>query len=112
MRLHSFPTRRSSDLEQPAQLAERLDRWLAGVMPGLSRARLQAIITAGGVLVDGRVARPSVRLKTGQAISVRLPAPQPAVPLPEDIPLSVVYEDSHLLVVDKPAGLEIGRAHV
>jgi 23S rRNA pseudouridine1911/1915/1917 synthase len=97
-----------------AGAGERLDRWLAGVMPDLSRARLQAIITAGGVLVDGRVARPSLRLKTGQAISVRLPVPQPAVPLPEDIPLSVVYEDSHLLVVDKPAGLVVhpgaGRA--
>ena len=97
-----------------AGAGERLDRWLAAVMPDLSRARLQAIITAGGVLVDGRVARPSVRLKTGQAISVRLPAPQPAVPLPEDIPLSVIYEDAHLLVVDKPAGLVVhpgaGRA--
>ena len=97
-----------------AGAGERLDRWLAGVMPDLSRARLQAIITGGGVLVDGRAARPSLRLKTGQAISVRLPAPQPAVPLPEDIPLSVIYEDSHLLVVDKPAGLVVhpgaGRA--
>jgi len=97
-----------------AGAGERLDRWLAGVMPGLSRARLQAIITGGGVLVDGRVARPSLRLKTGQSISVQLPAPQPAVPLPEDIPLAVIYEDRHLLVVDKPAGLVVhpgaGRA--
>ena len=97
-----------------AGAGERLDRWLAGVMPDVSRARLQAIITGGGVLVDGRVARPSRRLKTGQSISVRLPAPRPAVPLPEDIPLAVVYEDPHLLVVDKPAGLVVhpgaGRA--
>jgi 23S rRNA pseudouridine1911/1915/1917 synthase len=97
-----------------AGAGERLDRWLAGVMPDLSRARLQAIITGGGVLVDGRVARPSLRLKTGQSIWVRLPAPQPAVPLPEDIPLAVIYEDRHLLVVDKPAGLVVhpgaGRA--
>jgi len=97
-----------------AGAGERLDRWLAGVMPDVSRARLQAIITGGGVLVDGRVARPSRRLKAGQSISVRLPAPRPAVPLPEDIPLAVVYEDPHLLVVDKPAGLVVhpgaGRA--
>ena len=97
-----------------AGAGERLDRWLAGAIPDLSRARLQAIITRGGVLVDGRVARPSLRLKSGQAISVRLPAPQPAVPLPEDIPLAVIYEDRHLLVVDKPAGLIVhpgaGRA--
>ncbi|HEY2941663.1 MAG TPA: RluA family pseudouridine synthase [Vicinamibacteria bacterium] len=90
-----------------AGAGERLDRWLAGVMPDLSRARLQTIITTGGVLVDGRVARPSLRLKKGQSISVHVPAPQPAVPVPEDIPLAVVYEDPHLLVVDKPAGLVV-----
>jgi len=93
---------------------ERLDRWLARAMPETSRARLQAVIAAGGVLVDGRAARPSLRLKAGQSVSVRLPAPRPAVPAAEDIPLTVVHEDRHLLVVDKPAGLVVhpgaGRA--
>jgi 23S rRNA pseudouridine1911/1915/1917 synthase len=85
----------------------RLDRWLASVMPELSRARLQAVITGGGVLVDGRPARPAQRLKAGQSVSVLVPAATPAVPLPEDIPLAVVHEDRHLLVVDKPAGLAV-----
>jgi 23S rRNA pseudouridine1911/1915/1917 synthase len=97
-----------------AGAGERLDRWLARSMPETSRARLQAIIAGGGVLVDGRAARPSLRLKAGQAVSVRLPAPQAAVPLPEEIPIAVVHEDRHLLVVDKPAGLVVhpgaGRA--
>jgi len=97
-----------------AGAGERLDRWLARVMPETSRARLQAVIAAGGVLVDGRAARPSLRLKAGQSVSVRLPAPRPADPLAEDIPITVVHEDRHLLVVDKPAGLVVhpgaGRA--
>jgi 23S rRNA pseudouridine1911/1915/1917 synthase len=90
-----------------AGAGERLDRWLARAMPELSRARLQAVIVAGGVLVDGRVARPSLRLKAGQSIAVQLPAPQPAVPIAEDIPIAVLHEDRHLLVVDKPAGLVV-----
>jgi 23S rRNA pseudouridine1911/1915/1917 synthase len=72
------------------------------------------VIAAGGVLVDGRAARPSLRLKAGQSVSVRLPAPRPAEPAAEDIPITVVHEDRHLLVVDKPAGLVVhpgaGRA--
>ena len=99
---------------EEAAAGERLDRWLVRAMPDLSRARLQALIAGGEVLVDGRRARPSLRLKAGQAILVRVPAPQAAVPQPEDIPIAVVYEDRHLLVVDKPAGLSVhpgaGRA--
>jgi 23S rRNA pseudouridine1911/1915/1917 synthase len=97
-----------------AAAGERLDRWLARAMPDLSRARLQALIAGGDVLVDGHRARPSLRLKAGQAILVRVPAPQAPAPQPEDIPIAVVYEDRHLLVVDKPAGLAVhpgaGRA--
>jgi len=90
-----------------AGAGERLDRWLARSMPDTSRARLRAVIVAGGVLVDGRAARPSLRLKAGQSVSVHLPAPLPAVPLAEDIPITVVHEDRYLLVVDKPAGLVV-----
>jgi 23S rRNA pseudouridine1911/1915/1917 synthase len=97
-----------------AAAGERLDRWLVRAMPDLSRARLQTLIAGGDVLVDGHRARPSLRLKGGQAVLVRVPAPQAPVPQPEDIPIAVVYEDRHLLVVDKPAGLSVhpgaGRA--
>lgn len=57
--------------------------------------------------LDGQAARPSARLKPGQHVSVSVPAPEPATPRPEDIPLAVVHEDAHLLVVDKPAGLVV-----
>ena len=85
----------------------RLDVWLARRLPNLSRARLQALIAEGHVRVDGAAARPSTRLGLGQAIAVREPAPVPADPQPEDIPLSVVHEDPQLIVVDKPAGLVV-----
>jgi 23S rRNA pseudouridine1911/1915/1917 synthase len=92
---------------ESGQAGERLDRWLARRLPALSRARLQALIAAGAVLLDGRVARPSARVKAGEVVSVTVPAPDAAVPQPEDIPLAVVYEDPHLVVVDKPAGLVV-----
>jgi 23S rRNA pseudouridine1911/1915/1917 synthase len=59
------------------------------------------------VLVDGRTTRPSARLRPGQAVSVLVPAPEPALPRPEDIPLEVLHEDASLLVVNKPAGLVV-----
>ena len=92
----------------------RLDVWLARSLPSLSRARLQALIEEGHVLLDGARARASTRLREGQGVSVHVPAPVPAEPRPEDIPLSVLYQDAHLLVIDKPAGLVVhpgaGRA--
>jgi 23S rRNA pseudouridine1911/1915/1917 synthase len=86
---------------------ERLDAWLARQLPTLSRSRLQALIDEGHVLLDGRRTRPSARLRSGQAVRVHVPPPVPAEPQPEDIPISVVHEDTRLLVVNKPAGLVV-----
>jgi 23S rRNA pseudouridine1911/1915/1917 synthase len=85
----------------------RLDVWLARRLPSLSRARLQALVGEGLVLLDGHAARPSTRLRDGQTITVHIPPAAPAVPQPEDIPLAIVHEDAHLLVIDKPAGLVV-----
>ena len=81
--------------------------WLASRLPALSRARIQSLIEAGHVRLDGAACRASARLKPGQAVSVHVPPPEPAEPAPEDIPLDVVFEDGHLLVVNKPAGLVV-----
>jgi 23S rRNA pseudouridine1911/1915/1917 synthase len=86
---------------------ERLDRFLAAHLPDLSRARLQALIASGLVLLDAREARPAARLKPGQEIEIRVPEPLPAKPQPEDIPLTIVHEDRWLLVIDKPPGLVV-----
>jgi 23S rRNA pseudouridine1911/1915/1917 synthase len=86
---------------------QRLDRWLTSRFPRESRARLQSLIEAAAVRVDGHPARPALRLRSGQTIEVEWPEPRPAVPQAEDLPLTIVHEDSELLVVDKPAGIVV-----
>ena len=92
----------------------RLDVWLARQLPDLSRARLQALMAQRAVLLAGGAARPSTRLKGGEAVSVTVPDPVAGRPGPEPLPLSIVHEDARLVVVDKPAGLVVhpgaGRA--
>jgi 23S rRNA pseudouridine1911/1915/1917 synthase len=107
------PTTPPSGAERYALVAdddaegERLDAWLARQLPALSRSRLHALIEDGHVRLGGAAARPSARLRPGQPVRVDVPAPVPAEPQPEDIPIAVVHEDAHLLVVNKPAGLVV-----
>ena len=91
----------------PEAAGQRLDLWLARRLPSLSRARLQALIDEGHVLLDGARTRAAARLRAGQEVLVKVPAPVPAEPQPEEIDLVVVHEDRHLLVVNKPAGLVV-----
>jgi 23S rRNA pseudouridine1911/1915/1917 synthase len=87
---------------------ERLDRFLAGRLADFSRSRLQALIRAGEVLRDGNaIAALGHRVKAGETYSVEVPAPAPAIPQGQAIPLAVVYEDAHLVVIDKPTGLAV-----
>jgi 23S rRNA pseudouridine1911/1915/1917 synthase len=90
-----------------AGAGQRLDAWLASHVPGQSRSRLQSLIEDGRVQLDGAATRPSLRVRAGQAVRVEIPEAEPATPQPEAIPLTVVYEDAQLLVVDKPAGLVV-----
>ena len=84
----------------------RLDKALAEALPQLSRARLQALIAEGRVTRDGEpVASASGKAVPGSVYEVRVPPPEPAEPEPEDLPLNVLFEDAHLIVVDKPAGM-------
>ena len=83
----------------------RLDRFLAGRIPELSRARLQELIRQGFVTSPtGTAIEAAHKVRAGDAFRVDLPAPVPAEPAAEDMPLAVVYEDEHLIVIDKPAG--------
>ena len=89
---------------------ERVDRVLAG-QSGLSRSRLKALILAGEIAIDGRTIRdPAHRVNAGASIAVRVPPPADPVPRAEEIALTVVYEDSELIVIDKPAGLVVHPA--
>jgi 23S rRNA pseudouridine1911/1915/1917 synthase len=95
----------------PDQGGERLDRLLARHVADLSRSRVKALIEVGSVEVDGHTIRdPSYRVNSGALIEVDVPAPQPARPGPEPIPLKVIYEDADIIVIDKPAGLVVHPA--
>jgi 23S rRNA pseudouridine1911/1915/1917 synthase len=90
---------------------ERLDRVLANRVQDLSRSRLKALILAGQVTVGGQTVRdPSQRVQAGNEISIAIPPPEPAAPLPETIPLDIVFEDDAIIVIDKPAGLVVHPA--
>ncbi len=89
---------------------ERLDRYLAQQRPDLSRSFIQKLIADGQVTVNGEIVRASRRLKPGDRIVLRIPPPAPATAQPEHIPLSIIYEDADLVVIDKPAGLVVHPA--
>ena len=84
---------------------ERLDRFLADRCADLSRTRIKRLIADGEVTVEGRASNAGFRLKSGQSVTIRAPDPVPSHILPQSIPIDVIYEDDHLLVVDKPAGM-------
>src|SRR5215213_1780766 len=94
----------------PDQAGTRLDAYLASQIEGWSRARLQRLIENEDVLVKGKVAKPSYKLREGDEIEVELVAPATEVFTPENIPLDIVYEDETLVVVNKPAGLVVHPA--
>jgi len=91
----------------------RLDRLLAESLPDLSRSRLKQLIGEGWVSVSGSNAAAgdaSRKVRAGESFIVTVPAPVPAEPEGQDIPLDVVYEDDDLIVIDKPAGLVVHPA--
>ena len=89
----------------------RLDRALAAVLPTLSRERLKALISAGNVTRDATAVRdPAYKVRADEHYAVAVPDPAPAHNAAEDIPLAIRFEDEHLIVVDKPAGLVVHPA--
>ena len=92
------------------QVGERLDRYLASLVPGQSRSQIQRLIEQGQVSVAGRTAKANLAVKAGDRITVDVPEPAPSTAVAEDIPLTIVYEDPDLVVVDKPAGMVVHPA--
>jgi 23S rRNA pseudouridine1911/1915/1917 synthase len=93
-----------------ADLGKRLDRYVADQLPDLSRGSVQALIESGRVLVDGQQRKPKFRMTPGEVVSVEIPPPEVDEILPDPIPLSIVYEDADVIVVDKPAGMVVHPA--
>ncbi|OAM76134.1 RluA family pseudouridine synthase [Devosia elaeis] len=89
----------------------RLDAVLAGAQQALSRNRIKDLILAGAVSVDGKpIGEPKYRLKGGETIVLVAPPPEDPEPQPEDIPLDILYEDDHLIVINKPVGMVVHPA--
>ncbi len=90
---------------------ERLDRFLAGACSDMSRSRLRQLLDEGRVTRGGETIKdPNHRVKPGEHYRLDIPAPVPARPAGQDIPLSVVYEDKDLIIIDKPVGLVVHPA--
>ncbi len=111
------PTQPGSDGETRRVLApnaaagQRADRFLTEAIGGLSRSRVKALIESGQVTRDGKpMGDPSEGIRAGGEYTLRIPPPEAATPQPQDIPLTVLFEDRHLLVIDKPAGLVVHPA--
>jgi 23S rRNA pseudouridine1911/1915/1917 synthase len=95
--------------EAPAEArGQRLDQYLVSQLAGVSRSRVQLLLSQGGVRVNGAAEKASLKLRGGEQITVTgEPRPAPLKATPEAIPLDVVYEDADLAVVNKPAGMMV-----
>ena len=89
---------------------QRIDRFLSGEDTGLSRSALQALVAEGHVQCNGKTVAKSLKLKAGDTVLLEIPDAKPIEAVPQDIPLEIVYEDAHLLVVNKPKGMVVHPA--
>lgn len=83
----------------------RLDKYLHGRFPRLSRTTIQRLIKQGAITVNGVTVKPSYEMSGGDIVDLVMPAPEPRDVIPEDIPLDIVYEDEHLIAINKQAGI-------
>ena len=92
----------------PEDVGERLDKWLSGKLADLSRSRIQALIRGGEVTSEGHaLLDPKERVKAEATYRIAVPEAKAEAPTGQEIALNIVYEDEHLIVVDKPAGLVV-----
>ena len=97
----------------PSDAGKRLDAFLHERLPEYSRSRLQSWIKQDRVLVEGKAARPSLSLRGGESISVSPAQLAPLKAKAEELPLTILYQDEDVVVVDKPAGMVVhaGAGH-
>ncbi|MBR4258398.1 MAG: RluA family pseudouridine synthase [Kiritimatiellae bacterium] len=90
---------------------QRLDKRILELYPDFTRSRIEGLVKSGHVTVNGQIAeKAGMKVAETDEIEVEIPPPVPAIPEPEDIPLSVVFEDDDLLVIDKAPGMVVHPA--
>ncbi len=109
-RLVDFPMPTITHTVTDKHAGKRLDIFIAHYEPRVSRSRLQSLIKEGLALVNGRKEKPGYKVKPGEQVSLDLPERKIRDVLPEAIPLSVIYEDAHMIVLNKPPGLVVHPA--
>ena len=92
------------------EAGRRVDKYLAGRMPGLSRSLVQKLIGAGHVIMDGVICKRNTRIREGQSIIVEIALPADFELTPEEMDIEIVYEDDDIVAVNKPAGLVVHPA--
>ena len=102
---------RSEHIVPPEESRTRLDIFLSKNITGLTRSRIKKLIDGGHVLVDGGTAKAGSLLSTGSLVTVVVPGATAPDTLPEDIPISILFEDNHLLVLDKAPHMVVHPAH-
>jgi len=108
---HSNPPETIRLVAEPAAAGQRVDRFLTEAIGTISRSRVKTLIEEGRARRDGSVLRePAEPVRAGASYALDLPAPASATPQPQAIPLPILYEDSDLIVLDKPAGLVVHPA--
>jgi 23S rRNA pseudouridine1911/1915/1917 synthase len=102
-----MPDRTVQLVVEPEEAGSRLDRFLAARLPDLSRSAVQRLIAQGLVQLSAGTAKPSLSVAAGLEVDLTVPAPTPATPEPEDLPLVVLYDDPDIVVVDKAPGVVV-----
>jgi 23S rRNA pseudouridine1911/1915/1917 synthase len=95
---------------QPGEAGARLDVWLGSRKPDLSRARWQELIKTGHVRVNGQARKPHYEIRENDVVDYEIPPPEPTELVAQDIPLDILFEDSDILVLNKPPGLVVHPA--
>ena len=104
----SLDAQQSMELIVDSDAEPRLDSWLSVQFPDFSRSRWQKLISLGHIQIANRVCSDKkYKLKAGDRVCVHIPEPEPLDLVPEAIPLDILYEDEHLLIVNKPAGMVV-----
>ena len=104
-------TSRTTTLQvKGSEAGDRIDRWLTAACPDLSRSAVKRLIDSADVLVEGKVVKSSHRVSEGESVTVTIPPLQPLTLEAEDLPLDIVFEDDHLIVVNKAAGMVVHPA--